>query len=421
MKQFSYGRLLAFLFSAFVVFMCWGMVFAPGGSGSNVVLGLLVAIFGVYYVTIHLGNTLDDHIFHGGNKERALAVRRARKLLADARDKMRPFVAKAKKKGTLVGPVLEACEAAMKELDEAIKAKAQLSVLKEKTEASHDALSRLLGKPVQESFLSGAGSLVLALAAALALRAFIVEPYQIPSGSMIPTLLVGDHLFVSKLNYGIPNPFASQPSYFVRWSNPKPGQVVVFQAPDYVPRHAGESWIKRVIAGPGQTVRLSDTMIYVDGKPYPYVSKPEELKYLDYHDVGNINGFMREGPEGIWTEEDAVYVKEQIGDVVHDIYLHPPMQRYPFESEWPMPMQKKLTGLDCNENSCKVEDGYIFVMGDNRGNSSDGRIWGALPIDNVKGRALAIWMSVDGSRKSLDLGRFTLPGFRWERWFKAIH
>ena len=91
-------------------------------------------------------------------------------------------------------------------------------------------------------------------------------------------------------------------------------------------------------------------------------------------------------------------------------------------TNWPSPNIRPhaLKGLTCAPDGCTVDEGHVFVMGDNRDSSNDGRVWGAVPIDYIKGRALFIWMSVDGSERSVELGRFTLPRSRWDRLFTVI-
>jgi signal peptidase I len=426
---FTKGRFLSFAVSVVLVFLLWGYVFTPGGNGANVILALAVAIFVIYSATTSFGPVIDDWIFHGGSRERALALRKSE--MAGQEIAARLSKVKSRYKAEHLAQ-FETCQNATDQLLATIhEMRAQVNTdqknvaadIKKAALAEKNALSAaeaFFGKAVgsKRGFFSGWLSLALALAAAISLRIFIVEPYQIPSGSMIPELLVGDHLFVSKLSYGIMNPFAKEPSYLVRWNTPKPGEVVVFQAPSYVPRHAGETWIKRVIAGPGQTVRLVDSVVYVDDKPYAHVVPETTVKYKDFIGLGSQSSYSIGSGEGYWEEREGIETVEQIGDVKHQIYQNPRGERNPVESDWPKGVS--LPGLDCDYDSCKVKEGYVFCMGDNRGFSSDGRSWGAVRIDNVKGKALFIWMSVNGDEKSVDLGRFTLPGFRWSRWFQAI-
>lgn len=438
-SSFTKGRFLSFALGVLLVFLLWGYVFTPNGNGANVILALAIAIFAIYWLTTSLGPVIDDVVFHGGSRERAMALRKAERAGQEIAGKL----AKTKTRFKNEHPSqYDACKTALEKLFATVEelravptsepAKVAADIKKVSLAESNAVASAqtFFGKSVglKPSILSGWLSLALALAAAVSLRIFIVEPYQIPSGSMIPTLLVGDHLFVSKLSYGIMNPFSKEASYLVRWDTPKPGDVVVFQAPSYVPRHAGETWIKRVIANAGQTVRLEDTVVYVDGKPYAHVMPETDVRYKDFIGIGSQSSYSIGSSEGFWETRNGLLTVEQIGDVKHQIYQNPRNSRNDIEGNWPVFGFQKLrlncdwdVGLDCGPAGCKVKEGYLFVMGDNRGFSSDGRCWGALPIDNVKGKALFIWMSVDGSEKSVDLGRFTLPAFRWSRWFQGIH
>lgn len=411
----SPGRLIAFVLTLVLVYYAWGFVFTPGGTGSNVVLGLLLALAAVYLLTTNLGPYLDETFFAKGNRE-ALQLSRYAEGLVD--DVERALKRDAKKKRPVAN---EKARDALKErvaaLKQALHDVEHPAGDGKPTDAQVDHLRGAIDavdKEVQAAYGNAQGgvftqlrSLGIAFAVALALRAFVVEPFQIPSSSMIPTLLIGDHLFVARFMYGLQMPFSKEPTYLVRWSVPKPGDVVVFVAPPHVGSNAGDDWIKRVIAGPGQRVRIVDTVLYVDDVPYEHVNTGPAEGYVDYNE-----GMRR------WTHESARPVKERIGDEVHDIYISEPPQ--PITVNWPAPNVRGLTGLQCDEVECTVEPGYVFVMGDNRDQSSDGRRWGAVPIDNVKGQALFIWMSVDGSERSVDLGRFTLPSFRWERLFQSI-
>jgi signal peptidase I len=428
-SSFSLGRLLAFILGFSLVFILWGLVFSPGGSGSNILLGVMLAVAGVYYAVVNLGPYFDAYFFHGGAKERAVLFYEASRSLVEMKTRLREILAKKKARAKYSSEALQKVESSLQNLQQTVlnvqaewsnqaKANEHVVAIKSALVSAQESMKSLLGKTLRPHFLSGWDSLLMALLAALALRAFIIEPFQIPSGSMIPTLLVGDHLFVSKLRYGIINPFSKTPSYFVHWSTPKPGDVVVFEAPHYVGSHSGQTWIKRVIAGPGQSVRIENSVVYVDDKPYLHVTPAKEVNYLDYFGAGSSWIFS---DDGIWREQEAILTREQISeDVTHDIYMRLPERRFPFEDQWPAFSQPALPGLTCTTSECIVKEGHFLVMGDNRGNSSDGRVWGALPIDNIKGKAIFVWMSVDGYRNLVKIGRFVLPDFRWSRWFTRI-
>jgi len=174
-------------------------------------------------------------------------------------------------------------------------------------------------------------SLLIALILALFIRAFIVQAYKIPSGSMIPTLLIGDYLLVNKLAYGIKNPVKDDFIYF--WKFPKRQEIVVFT----YPQNKKLDFIKRVIGLPGDTVQIVNKKVYVNGKllnePYVQFSDPE-------------------------------------------IY---PQEISPRDNYGPI----------------KVPPEHIFVLGDNRDQSYDSRFWGFVPVKYLKGKALIIYFSWD--------------------------
>ncbi len=416
-SSFTLGRLLAFLLAVLVVYFLWSYIFVVGGLAPNILLAIVLAIFSIYYFTVHFGNLLDDHLFHGGRKERAQTVRKAQKLLLEKKDLVKVLVRRRKIQNpkelvaqlsslsVLLSEISKNWKTTEKNRDKQTEDLKRLLVLVD------EELKKALGKRYRRHILGGLPPLILALAVALGLRAFFVEPFQIPSGSMIPTLLVGDHLFISKLSYGIVNPFSKVASYFVRWSQPKLGEVIVFEAPHYVQSNAGESWIKRVVAGPGQTVSIKNTIVYVDDKPYPHITAEKLVSYMNY---------LSTGKRGFWRKSQAIETAENTSGTDHGILLNPPYARHAYENNWPLRSRKVYPGLICDAKSCKVDEGYLFVMGDNRGNSADSRIWGALPIKMVKGRALFIWMSVDSSKSLINISKFSLPQFRWKRWFSWI-
>lgn len=409
------GHAVAFVILLVVVYQAWGRVFLPGGTGSNVVLGLLVALAALYLGTTNFGPWFDD-VFAG------TAGRHVRRLTRDARalvEEVGDFLKRARKgksKPKLDDKQLDVIEGARTALADALHdvekpagkapTEAQLAHLTSKIAELEAVLQRELGNQTTgAAMFAQAKSLGFAFAVAVALRLFLVAPFQIPSGSMIPTLLIGDHLFVFRAMYGLQSPVGETPSYLVRWSIPKPGDVVVFEAPPWVPRNAGEDWIKRVIAGPGQRVKRVGQTVYVDDKPYTLLGEGKMMRYMDFTELG--------GGRGRWDESVATYFEEEIPGATHSTFVDMP----PTTADWPNPGEPRVDqrGLSCTSEECTVKDGFVFVMGDNRDHSSDGRVWGAVPVDNIKGKALFIWVSVDGSGENLSLGKFTLPRFRWDR------
>lgn len=403
------GHAAAFVILLVVVYQAWGRVFVPGGTGSNVVLGLLVALAVIYLGTTNFGPSIDDIIQPKAKREARRRVRAAEELAEDIERAVKDD-GKRKKTPRLTPESAAKLTASAADLRR-IAATADASAI-DKVMAEADKLveESFGAEKASVAFFAQAKSLGFAFAVAVALRLFLVAPFQIPSGSMIPTLLIGDHLFVFRAMYGLQSPVGKTPSYLVRWSIPAPGDVVVFEAPPWVPRNAGEDWIKRVIAGPGQRVKRVGQTVYVDDKPYTLLGEGKMMRYMDFTELP--------GGRGSWDESVATYFQEEIPGRTHDTFVDMP----PATADWPNPGEPRLDqqGLSCTSDECTVNEGHVFVMGDNRDHSSDGRFWGAVPVDNIKGKALFIWVSVDGSEESVSLGKFTLPRFRWDRLFDAI-
>lgn len=183
------------------------------------------------------------------------------------------------------------------------------------------------------------------LAAVLVLRSFIVEPFQIPSASMVPTLQVGDYILVNKFSYGLRLPVLKTKILGV--GEPQRGDVIVF-----FPPHKNVYFIKRLIGLPGDHLQYRHKVLYINGVK-------AEQTYLATLAL----------PRG--TE----LASEKLGDVVHDINKQ-------VDSFYPIADEVDVT----------VEPGHYFMMGDNRDNSADSRFWGQVPQENIVGRAFAVWM-----------------------------
>src|SRR5205807_2374609 len=218
-----------------------------------------------------------------------------------------------------------------------------------------------------------------AILVALLLRAFVFEPFHIPSGSMIPTLLVGDFIFVNKMAYGLRVPF-TDPARVHKLGERAPlrGDVVVF----IVPQQPNVDYVKRVVGLPGDHVDIRNNVVFINGVE-------QKREYVGEYTYTERSEFTDTDVQ-ITTDE---YIEDLAG------VRHPVLQR-------------KDAGSVRNM-SFVVEDGRLFMMGDNRDNSADSRVAngiGQIPFSYVKGRASIIWISFGGR-----------AGIRFERIFRAVH
>ncbi len=212
----------------------------------------------------------------------------------------------------------------------------------------------------------------------LLLRSFLVEPFRIPSNSMMPTLLTGDFILVNKFAYGLRLPVLN--TKIVEIGNPQHGDVVVFK----YPQDDKTDYIKRVVGVPGDEIWYRDKTIFLNGEPVP------QFPVGEYTGVGSGAGMTgaRESLEKLDTVEHRILVRSGAPDL-------PPGCRV------------------LAYGPIKVPEGQYFVMGDNRDNSNDSRCWGFVPDHNLVGKAFAIWMHWDGARDGFAV--------EWSRLGTVIH
>ncbi len=198
------------------------------------------------------------------------------------------------------------------------------------------------------------------------LRSFLFEPFKIPSGSMVPTLLVGDLILVNKFHYGIRLPVINKK--IAANHDPKRGDVMVFRYPPD-PR---VDYIKRVVGVPGDEVAYVNQKLTVNGQEVPLQPLGE-----------------------FWDEDSLRYApqfKEKLGDVEHRILVDPKRPSFFGSDDKRFPFHENCR-YSAEGVVCKVPQGHYFMMGDNRDNSQDSRFWGFVPDENIVGRAFFVWMN----------------------------
>lgn len=184
------------------------------------------------------------------------------------------------------------------------------------------------------------------------LRSFVVEPFRIPSGSMYPTLNIGDFILVNKFHYGVRLPVIN--TKMIDVSNPARGEVMVFR----YPHDPNVNFIKRVVGVPGDVIRYDNKKVYVNGEMVP----------MDYE-----GEYLLPQDDGRRIETDLF--QETLGESTHFVLNDP---------------DRRSRGMEV-----RVPENSYFVMGDNRDHSNDSRFWGFVPEENIVGRAFFIWFSWD--------------------------
>jgi signal peptidase I len=204
-----------------------------------------------------------------------------------------------------------------------------------------------------------------------AIRWVLVEPYVIPSESMVPNLLVHDHIFVNKLAFGVRLPFSE--NWLFQWRAPRRGEIVVFK----YPVNKDVFFVKRVVALPGDEIRVENNHVFVNGQE-----------------------FKKTPVQGTIDPEEFNYFTENNGERTYTVRTYKPAR-----------------GL--NYGPTTIPEGHFFAMGDNRDQSSDSRVWGFVPFDNLMGTASMIWLSCEDTLPSAEFV-CDPKALRWSRFFLKV-
>ncbi|MDX2091527.1 MAG: signal peptidase I [Kofleriaceae bacterium] len=359
-------------------------------------------------------------------KEASLLLREARAALLHKKE--------LKGKAGDLGEVTEAMQKALGDNDLG-RVRRQLPVL-------DSLVDELIVRKAKSGMGDRVESLIAAVALALLLRAFVIEAFKIPSSSMYPTLEIGDHIFVNKFIYGLRIPWTNTKFFELR--GPRRGEVIVFAKPCEPDR----DYIKRVVALAGDTVEVRCDVLYVNGKAVPSTRVEGECRYEDLVEVVEEDGMNIPGRRGMgssvaastrWIEKSCSRYRETHDNETYDTYHeadrptrgtndggssdfplpdHPPASCRTDTAPGAGPAENQRVGTvvqtKVDAGPCEpqlhytVPEGHVFAMGDNRANSSDSRVWGTVPIENIKGKALFIWLSY---RDAL----YKPWSFRWSR------
>jgi signal peptidase I len=295
------------------------------------------------------------------------AKREARHLIKEARRILRKHGYRLKE------DVIEDVSKATLALKAALAEK-RFPAIRDRLEKLDELVDKHLAFARKSALREYAESIGVAVLVALLLRAFVVEAFKIPSGSMIPTLKIGDHIFVNKFIYGLRVPFTH-----IKWDlfrKPRRGEVIVF----VYPQDESKDFIKRIVAIEGDTVAVERNVVLINGKPIPRRPLAGPCIYPD----------AEEGSERWEPRPCHAFLEELDGvryRVIHDV-----------------------NSFSIDRKPVRVPAGHVFVMGDNRDNSHDSRFWGTVPDELIKGKAMIIWWSSGDP-----------DGIRWRRFFDLVH
>ena len=260
-------------------------------------------------------------------------------------------------------PAREAAAAALQSQDSARRAGLARMGIEKVDGDIETAKHKLLAQPWWLDWTAGLFPVILIV---FLLRSFLFEPFKIPSGSMVPTLLVGDLILVNKFHYGVRLPVLNKK--VIANNDPQRGDVMVFRYP-VDPR---VDYIKRVVGVPGDEVAYLNQKLSINGQAVPTKALGE-----------------------FYDEDSMRYVpmfSELLGATEHRILVEPKRPAFFGGDQKSFPMHQNCRYLP-EGVVCKVPPGHYFVMGDNRDNSQDSRFWGFVPDENIVGKAFFVWMN----------------------------
>lgn len=261
-------------------------------------------------------------------------------------------------------PARESAAAQLQSQDEARRAQLASQGIAQVDSNVSEAREKILAQPWWLDWTAG---LFPVICAVFLMRSFLFEPFKIPSGSMVPTLLVGDLILVNKFHYGIRLPVINKK--IISIDEPKRGDVMVFR----YPVNPKLDYIKRVVGVPGDEIAYLNKKLTINGKPI------ETTQTSDFYDEESMRYYLQ--------------YSENLSGVQHNILIdknRPPYIPQQFVEDFAFKENCRYSGEGV---VCKVPPGHYFMMGDNRDNSQDSRFWGFVPDENIVGKAFVIWMN----------------------------